>query len=333
MTERALVRTTAIDIAAGDILKMSDFAKFLRLHVADGDASPQTIRSYYTNAAQFVAWCRERGIDPATASDDDIRAYRRHLVRDYALGTVAVKLAGVRRLYEAIVWRGLRKDNPAAGLRAPKDKTARAERVKFLPLDGLRRLLDAPKGDDPAAVRDQAILALMGRHGLRVSEVAGPVYDGDGRKRLGLEVSDVDLSAGTVTVTGKGRKSRTVILTETSKSALAGWLAVRDTLARPRESALFVALDNAHKGSGMSDRSIRYLVDGYLDALDLKAEGISCHSLRHSAATWARAGGAKLDALADQLGHASTDTTRVYARIVDKMTENPARFLEAMLSA
>jgi hypothetical protein len=33
------------------------------------------------------------------------------------------------------------------------------------------------------------------------------------------------------------------------------------------------------------------------------------------------------------LGHSSTDTTRIYVRIVDKMTENPARYLEAMLEA
>ena len=40
----------------------------------------------------------------------------------------------------------------------------------------------------------------------------------------------------------------------------------------------------------------------------------------------------KLDAIADQLGHASTNTTRIYAKIVDRLTENPARFLEAMLA-
>ena len=39
-----------------------------------------------------------------------------------------------------------------------------------------------------------------------------------------------------------------------------------------------------------------------------------------------------LDALADQLGHASTNTTHIYARIADKITENPARYLEAMLA-
>ena len=57
------------------------------------------------------------------------------------------------------------------------------------------------------------------------------------------------------------------------------------------------------------------------------------HSLRHSAATWARFGGARLDALAGMLGHASVTTTQVYAQVVDPMTENPARYLEAVMGA
>jgi site-specific recombinase XerD len=103
-------------------------------------------------------------------------------------------------------------------------------------------------------------------------------------------------------------------------------------VANPGEAALFVALDRAHKGGGISARAVRYLVDNYLEALGLKAKGISCHSLRHSAATWARAGGAALDSLADMLGHADTSTTRIYAQVVNKMQENPARYLEAMLT-
>jgi len=137
MTTTSLVPQQRGDLVAVDI--MADFAKFLRLHTADGDASPATIRSYYGNAGQFVDWCAEHGINPATATEDDIATYRRELVAQYEVGTVAVKLAAVRRLYEAAVWRGLRQDNPAAGLKAPRDKTERAERVKFLPLDGLRR--------------------------------------------------------------------------------------------------------------------------------------------------------------------------------------------------
>jgi hypothetical protein len=78
-------------------------------------------------------------------------------------------------------------------------------------------------------------------------------------------------------------------------------------------------------------RGIRYLVDKYLDELGLKAEGISCHALRHSAATWSRAGGVRLDAIAGMLGHASVPTTGIYARIVDKIAENPAQYLEELM--
>ena len=37
------------------------------------------------------------------------------------------------------------------------------------------------------------------------------------------------------------------------------------------------------------------------------------------------------NALADMLGHNGTDTTCVHARIVDKMTENPAKYPEGFL--
>jgi site-specific recombinase XerD len=72
MATTSLVPQQRGDLAAADI--MADFGRFLRLHTADGDASPATIRSYYGNAAQFVAWCGEHGINPATATEDDIAA-------------------------------------------------------------------------------------------------------------------------------------------------------------------------------------------------------------------------------------------------------------------
>jgi hypothetical protein len=100
-------------------------------------------------------------------------------------------------------------------------------------------------------------------------------------------------------VIGKGRKMRTVYLIESSEAALGAWLDIREGMAKPEELALFISLDRAYPGGGMSARAIRYRVDSHLD----------------------------------RLGHASTDTTRIYACIVDKMTENPARHLETMLAA
>jgi site-specific recombinase XerD len=106
------------------------FGRFLRLYVAEGDASPATIRTYYAQATQYVAWCQQQGVSPSTAAENDIIAYRKYLVETgYKPTTIALKLAVVRRLYEAIRWWGLRNDNPAAGIKAPRDRTNREERV------------------------------------------------------------------------------------------------------------------------------------------------------------------------------------------------------------
>ena len=78
------------------------------------------MRTYHAQATQFVTWCQQCELSPATATEEDIIAYRKHLVEaGYKPTTVALKLAVVRRLYEAIRWRGLRHDNPAAGIKAP----------------------------------------------------------------------------------------------------------------------------------------------------------------------------------------------------------------------
>jgi len=319
--DKAIMRTDVLlpTPQTGDLL--ARFADFLRLNVAAGDASPETLRAYHAHARDYVAWCTSAGLNPARASYDDLVAYRKALVdHGYSRGTVAYKVATLRRFYEAARSWGLRSDNPAAGLKPPKDTTAPEDRRKFLPLEGLARLLAAPQGDTPRARRDRAILSLMAYHGLRVSEVAHLVI--------------TDYAAGDLprlTVHGKGSKQREVYLVATTTKLLDAWLQVR--VARPSVKAIFTDLDNHHKGNGMTARAIRHQVDGYLTAMGLKAEGVSCHSLRHSFATWSLAGGAKLLSISQALGHSSIETTQVYAKIVDRVQENPALYLGRMLGA
>ena len=74
MTPPALTTTDRV-LTTTDV--MTAFGALLRLYVADGDASPETILSYYGKAAQFVVWCGEHGINPATVTEDEIATYRR----------------------------------------------------------------------------------------------------------------------------------------------------------------------------------------------------------------------------------------------------------------
>ena len=81
----------------------------------------------------------------------------------------------------------------------------------------VRALLDACGGPyHPVALRNRALIALMYRAGLRVSEA------------LGLSPKDVDLETGTVRVLhGKGDVSRTVGLDPGACAVVGRWLAER----------------------------------------------------------------------------------------------------------
>jgi integrase/recombinase XerD len=305
---------------------LAAFADFLRLDVAQGDASPETIRAYAGQVHAFVTWCQAQAIRPAAASEVDLKAYRATLVAGgYARSAIAARLNAVRRFYAMAQARGCRFDNPAQGVKAPPDRADRAERIKWLPLTAVSGLLAAPDARALKGKRDRAILALLALHGLRVAEV------------VALQMDDLDLMEpplGALSVPGKGKKRRRVLLVETSRVALEAWLGVRSQAAVESEGALFVSLQrNGGRGTALDRRGARRMVDGYLVELGLKRPRTSCHALRHSFATLSRAAGARLDAISRAMGHSNIATTQVYAQIVDAAAENPARFLVGALEA
>ena len=148
------------------------FADFLRIDVANGDASPDTIRGYRTQVASWVSWCKSQGINPAHATTEDVKAYRKDLLSaHYKPASIAHRLVILRRFYQAAVNAGLRADNPAAGVRPPKDKRA-AEDFGYLSEVELTLLLrSVPDAYKEKNLRDRAMLALLGLQGLRTIEV------------------------------------------------------------------------------------------------------------------------------------------------------------------
>lgn len=87
-------------------------------------------------------------------------------------------------------------------------------------------------------------------------------------------------------VPGKGRKVRTVYLTDQTTQVLAAWLKVRGNVALDQVHALFVVVGPNGPGTATSARGIRCLADKYLRGLGLKAQGISCHALRPQVLIW-----------------------------------------------
>jgi site-specific recombinase XerD len=151
-------------------------------------------------------------------------------------------------------------------------------------------------GTSPTGRRDRAVLTLLWRSGLRISEA------------LALRPADVNLSAGTVRVLrGKGGRARTVALDALARSALEAWLAVRPAGRGP----LFCPAskpEQALKSNHVRNRLRRLAARAGIE------KRVHPHGLRHTYAVELDEEGFPLRDIRDLLGHANASTTDAYLR-------------------
>ncbi|MDQ6418047.1 tyrosine recombinase XerS [Paenibacillus sp. LHD-117] len=159
-------------------------------------------------------------------------------------------------------------------------------------------------------VRDACIIGFILHSGLRVSEL------------VNLNVDDIDLKKKLCYVYRKGKNDDTfktpVYFRHDAIEDLTGYLALRDTRykAPRKEKALFLAIANGkNEGSRMTKRAIQAMVIKY--AKRFGKPYLSVHKLRHSFATDYYLQN-DIYKTQEQLGHASPETTQIYAHLTDK---------------
>jgi integrase/recombinase XerD len=164
----------------------------------------------------------------------------------------------------------------------------------------VQRLLEQPKGTDPIALRDRAMLELMYACGLRASEATS------------LEPRHVDLKAGVARVFGKGSKERIVPVGREAVRAVEVYLRRgRPALVGAREERrLFVNF----RGSALTRQGLYKVIDRHARTAGLAGK-MSPHTLRHSFATHLLAGGCDLRSVQEMLGHADVATTQLYTHL------------------
>lgn len=264
--------------------------------------SPQTLRAYESDLRQFgeflSAGSRDDAPPPLEKLDTlGVRGFVARLSRQ-GLGkaSIARKLSAVRSFLRHAEREGRIKTNPARGVATPRVPKGLP---RDLTVDEMFNLLEHVQGDDVAAARDLAILELLYAAGLRVGEL------------IGLNLDDVDLSAGVVRVLGKGGKERMVPFGSKASRALRRWRDRSQELrAKTGELAMFLNL----RGGRLTDRSVRRILGRRLREAAIHAR-VSPHALRHSFATHLLGAGADLRAIQELLGHASLSTTQRYTHV------------------
>jgi len=271
-----------------------DFLAYLEF---ERGLSRNTLEAYRSDLLQLGTHLKRTGVDGLTATPNDLADF----VADLAAGsetrppvspaTLQRKVACLRSFYRHLRRQELVAEDPTVQLHAPK-QARRAPQV--LTRDEVARLLDAPRGTEPPALRDRALLELMYACGLRASEA------------IGLDVGDVDLDTG---VLRTGPKERLVPIGSAASRALVAYL----TRGRPRlvgdrtETTLFLN----HRGGRLTRQGLYKIVQRHARAAGLDGK-MSPHTLRHTFATHLLAGGCDLRSLQEMLGHADIATTQIY---------------------
>jgi len=278
---------------------MLDFLAYLEL---ERGMARNTLASYRSDLLQFGAFLAERETDAVDARARDVSKF----LTDLAIGdgearaataTIQRKAATLRSFYRHLRREGLLDDDPTAALTTPRS----GQRLpNVLGHADVRRLLDQPRGSEPIALRDRALLELMYACGLRASEV------------VDLELAQLDLEEGLARVCGKGSKERVVPVGSVAVSALRGYLrAGRPALVGAGvQSRLFVNF----RGGPLTRQGLYKIVQRHATAAGLNGR-MSPHTLRHTFATHLLAGGCDLRSLQEMLGHADVATTQVYTHL------------------
>jgi site-specific recombinase XerD len=175
--------------------------------------------------------------------------------------------------------------------------------AEVLTTDEVHAIIAGCSAKAPTGIRNRAMLTLLYRSGLRVSEV------------LDLRTSDVNLDAHTVRVLhGKGDKATTRGFHPSATDTLARWLDTRKGVAG--RGPLFCTLS----GGPIHAQYVRLMLHRLAAAAGIEKR-VHPHGLRHTFAWELEQAGVPVSVISALLGHSSIAVT---ARYLNHLTNHQA---------
>ncbi len=292
---------------------LEEFLQYLRI---ERNASAHTIAAYGRDIAEFGREVHDdaRFDDWRSVDRDQVRKFLTALHdREDSKRTVARKVSALRSLFRFFIRRGVLAENPFASL-----PPLRADHPlpRVLNVSEIDRLIEAVSvfwrdaagagsvksdfGAEFSSARDAAMIEAIYSGGLRIGEA------------VGLDLGDVNLASGIMSVRGKGKKERLAALGKPSVAALKRYLKLRREAGGSRERNAPLFLNQS--GTRLTARSFQRNLKNYLNTAGLPPD-FTPHKLRHSFATHLLDAGADLRSVQELLGHENLSTTQIYTHV------------------
>ena len=285
-------------LTAEDERCLEEYLAHLRI---ERGSSSRTLEAYGRDLKDFQAFLEKHdGSGLSTAKRDAIIAYEANLAaRGFAPASIERHVSSIKGFCKFLVREGLAKHNPADTVPLP----GKPERLPdVLSVEQVNALMESlPDSDEPADLRNRAMLEMLYGCGLRVSELSG------------LSLGDLVLDDGYLRVFGKGSKERITPISGAALRALQAYLERgRSQLQKPYTPVNSAVFLNA-RGGRLSRQSVHRVVARA--GLAIGVANLHPHTLRHSFATHLLEGGADLRVIQEILGHSDISTTQIYTHV------------------
>lgn len=267
-------------------------------HLANVAGLAATTRESYIRVVRWLIQARF-GDAPLTWSalnaEDISRFVQAEATRSSSTPTLK---AAISALVRYLVSRGLHPANLAGAVPRIRQWSL-SSLPRYATDEEIDALLRTCRDGSPIGLRDQAILTVLYRLGLRACETV----------RLTLE--DVNWRDGVLLVRGKSKRERPLPLLNDVGAILARYL--RE--ARPPTSRREVFLRHYAPIGPLTSVAVSTIARKRELAVGIVAPKLGSHLLRHSAATFMVRRGASFKEIADVLGHRALHTTAIYAKL------------------
>lgn len=292
--------------------------KYLEFCEIDKNLTQNTIKMYDFYLNDFSDWARsylnKEQVQLKDLSIELVKKYRINLNRrvsgktneEFKRSTQNVFLIALRAFLKYLVIEEDLEIIPPEQIILGKTE----ERIpKVLTEEQLTRLFEVQNLNKRSGIRDRAILEVLFSTGLRVSEL------------VSLNIDDINIESGEFTVMGKGRKVRTVYLSDSAKNWLKRYLATRQDNFIP----LFIRYsgkkmdeqDFEGESLRLTARSVQRLVKKYTTRAGISVDATP-HTLRHTFATGLLKQGADIRSVQELLGHSNVSTTQIYTHVTNR---------------
>jgi len=282
--------------------------EFLRDYLKD--KSQETVGTYRRSLNEFERWFnipdRNCSFQP-----DEIEAYKSYLMNEKGLHQVSVStyLTAVRRLCQFFVDSGLISSNPAKNVKGNRRPSTHSRRI--LTQNDVEQLIKSLPAITEIDKRDRAIIYTMLFGGLSEIEIT----------RADVRDLEQTLMGWYLRIQGKGHteKDQQVPIDPPVMDAVRLYLDTRGRI-RP-EDPLFVSHGHRSDGKRLNTRSVRSRINTHLEQAGVKREGITPHSLTHTAALLWLNDGMQVEDVKQRMRHGTLDTTMIYFRKQDLLND------------